>query len=52
MTDETINRIIDMVENASAIVLPFVVLFLLFTLVIFGVALWIIIKVLKDLFGR
>ena len=50
MTDETINRILDMIENAGAIVLPVVVLFLLFAVVSFVVALRIIIKVAKEAF--
>lgn len=52
MTDETINRIIDMIENAGVLVLPVVVLFLLCAVVSFVVALWIIIKVAKDVFKR
>ena len=52
MIDETINRIIDMIENVGLLVLPVVVLFLLCAVVSFVVVLWIIIKIAKDVFKR
>ena len=50
MNDETINRIIDMIEKSGAVVLPIVIIGAAISVVIFGVTFWFIIMVMKSIF--
>lgn len=50
MNDETINRILDMIEKSGAVVLPIVIIGAVISVVIFGVTFWFIIRVMKSIF--
>lgn len=49
MNDETINRILDMIESSGAVVLPIIIACAIMSIIVFVVALLFIIKSMKSM---
>lgn len=49
MTDETINRILDMIESFGPIVMAVVIISVVMCVIVFGIILWSFIKTNKSI---
>ena len=52
MSDETINRILDMIESAGVVVMPVVIIGTILFLCVSTLSIIIIVKVAKELFSK